>query len=109
MSAKIDLSVRITKSCFSLLSTPFNPFIFWGLFNTLFWLFWMDFLLGITNALPFFILDGGQFFKDTLKISSRRRIFKKLGDDKTIANIALMMNFIVFFLILWEIIALEHA
>ncbi len=93
----------------SLFSTPFDPFIFWGLFNTLFWLFWMDFLLGITNALPFFILDGGQFFKDTLKISSRRRILKKLGDDKTIANIALMMNFIVFFLILWEIIALEHV
>lgn len=91
----------------SLFTTPFDPFIFWGLFNTLFWLFWMDFLLGITNALPFFILDGGQFFKDTLKISSRRKIFRKLGEEKTIANIALMMNFIVFFLIMWEIIALR--
>ncbi|MCL5802479.1 MAG: site-2 protease family protein [Thermoplasmataceae archaeon] len=93
----------------SLFSTPFNPFIFWGLFNMLFWLFWMDFLLGLTNALPFFILDGGQFFKDTLKITSRRRIFAKLGEEKTIANIALLMNFIVFFLIIWEIVALEIA
>ncbi|WP_075057572.1 hypothetical protein [Thermogymnomonas acidicola] len=37
-------------------------------------MFWINFLLGITNALPLSILDGAQFLKDTIVIAGRHRM-----------------------------------
>ncbi len=64
---------------FSYLSGPFNGMdpisdevkwwydapmggIFWVIVSMLYWLFWLDILLAISNALPTFILDGGFIF-----------------------------------------------
>ena len=40
--------------------------IFWALANIFFYLFWINLLLGIFNALPAVPLDGGYVFKDEL-------------------------------------------
>jgi membrane-associated protease RseP (regulator of RpoE activity) len=47
-------------------TVPFDPGVFWFLTNLLFWLFWIDLMLGLTNALPMVPLDGGHIFKDFL-------------------------------------------
>lgn len=94
----------IPSSMAALFSTPFNSYIFWGLVNTLYWLFWMDFLLGITNALPLFILDGGQFFRDTLYILSRRKAFSFLRNENNLRMVTSFMGFVVLLLFMWEII-----
>lgn len=56
------------------LSEPFNAFLatpevmpaglFWGLANLAYWLFWINLMLGLTNALPLVPLDGGHMFRD---------------------------------------------
>ncbi|MCL4447913.1 MAG: site-2 protease family protein [Candidatus Thermoplasmatota archaeon] len=93
----------VPPSIYYLYHTPIAPSIFWEISNTIFWLFWLNLLLGITNALPLFILDGGQFFKDTLSIASRRPRLSFLN-EKRIKMISNAVGFIVFFLILWQLI-----
>lgn len=44
--------------------TPFDSGVFWFLVNLAYWLFWIDLMLGLTNALPIVPLDGGHIFKD---------------------------------------------
>ena len=41
-----------------------DPGTFWLGANVLYWLAWMNLLLGLSNALPLFPLDGGLLFRD---------------------------------------------
>lgn len=40
---------------------------FWIVANTVYWLFWLNFLVGIFNALPLTILDGGHVFDEGVR------------------------------------------
>ncbi|AGO61566.1 site-2 protease family protein [Ferroplasma acidarmanus] len=95
----------IPASLSHMFSTPFNSYIFFGITNTLYWFFWIDFLLGIMNALPLSILDGGQFFRDTLTIASRRDRLKFLRDENNVKKIYYAMGIFVFLLLMYIIIA----
>ncbi|MDX1611875.1 MAG: site-2 protease family protein, partial [Candidatus Thermoplasmatota archaeon] len=46
---------------------------FWITANTLYWLFWINIVLGTFNALPFWVLDGGHMFRQSLHWFLRRR------------------------------------
>src|SRR5436309_5274579 len=37
---------------------------FWVLANVVYWIFWLNLMLGMTNALPAVPLDGGYIFRD---------------------------------------------
>ncbi|MCI4361467.1 MAG: site-2 protease family protein, partial [Thermoplasmata archaeon] len=51
-----------------------DPGSFWILANLLYWLAWMNLLLGMSNALPLFPLDGGLLFRDfSASIAARLR------------------------------------
>ena len=39
---------------------------FWTMANSFYWLFWLNLMLGATNALPAVPLDGGYIFKDAI-------------------------------------------
>lgn len=43
---------------------PFSPAVFWPLANLLFWIFWINLMVGLTNILPMLPLDGGHVFRD---------------------------------------------
>lgn len=88
----------------SLFTVPFSAPLFWGLVNITYWLFWIDFLLGITNALPFLIFDGGQFFRDSLIILSRRERFKFLREDRNLKTLMGIASTVVLILLLWQVI-----
>ncbi|MCL4314213.1 MAG: site-2 protease family protein [Candidatus Thermoplasmatota archaeon] len=92
----------VPQSLASLFSTPLGG-TFWIITNSFYWLFWINFLLGLTNALPLFILDGGQFFKDTLTISSRHKSLKFLN-EKRIRDISNFFGALVFLMLLWILI-----
>lgn len=47
-------------------AVPFHAGTFWFLANTAYWLFWINLMLGLTNALPILPLDGGHMFRDLL-------------------------------------------
>lgn len=94
----------ISPAMASLFASPFSPTLYWGMVNSIYWLFWINFLLGVTNALPFFILDGGQFFRDSIFILGRRKRLRFLQKESVIRNIAAIFNVLVFVLIMWQII-----
>ena len=94
----------VPSSLASLFTTPFSPLVFWGIVNVFYWLFWWDLLLAITNALPLFVFDGGQFFRDTLYIAGKRERLKFLRNDANVRKITTFVGFLVLFLFLWEII-----
>lgn len=50
---------------------------FFMLANMMYWLFWLNLMLGTFNALPMGPLDGGQMFRATL----RERLLKRYGVD----------------------------
>ncbi len=95
----------IPASLSHMFSTPFNSYIFFGIVNSLYWIFWIDFLLGIMNALPLSILDGGQFFKDTLTIASRRERLKFLRDENNVKKVYYAIGIFVFVLLMYILIA----
>jgi membrane-associated protease RseP (regulator of RpoE activity) len=45
---------------------PFSPAVFWVLANLLFWIFWINLAVGVTNILPMVPLDGGHIFRDAV-------------------------------------------
>lgn len=50
----------------SFYDAPFAPDIFWPLATAVFWIFWMNLMVGLFNALPMTPLDGGHFFRDAV-------------------------------------------
>lgn len=88
-----------------LFSVSGPAWLFWGTMNTLFWLAYINFLLAMLNTLPAAILDGGQFFKDTLTIASKRRIFKVFRKERNISVVANFLTFLVLFILLYLVIA----
>lgn len=92
--------------------------VFWVLTNSVYWIFWINLMVGLTNALPAVPLDGGYVFRDLLKgffekVNSRRQraaeaLRKKLYTDEEverfISAISLSLSVIVLFLILWQLI-----
>lgn len=87
-----------------LFNTPVNSAFFWGSVNMIYWLYWVNVLLGVTNALPLLILDGNQFFKDTFTIAGRRKSLSFLSNENTLNRIMTALNVIVIFLLIWEIV-----
>ena len=80
--------------------------VFWVLSNGFYWLFWLNLMVGLTNALPAVPLDGGYIYRDWLD-----SIFKKLRPgqeekkrDKVVDTITISTAFFILFLILWQII-----
>lgn len=61
-----------------ILSAPF--FGFWEIIHLLFWCAWLNILLGIFNALPAGIFDGGQMLRESM-----RAWFVKHGKDENTA------------------------
>lgn len=94
----------VPSSLAALFTVPFSATLFWGVLNMAYWLFWIDFLLGITNALPFLIFDGGQFFRDSLIILSRKPRFKFLKDEKNVKRLMNISSAIVLILLMWQVI-----
>jgi len=79
--------------------------LFWFLANTFFYIFWLNILLGLFNALPMIPLDGGFVFRDAM-VLLLGRIFKGRTEEelekraKTISKVA---SYTVLFFILTSI------
>ena len=92
--------------------------VYWLLLNSFYWIFWINLMLGLTNALPAVPLDGGFVFRDLLKGGFERVNKKRQGDehiggkkpmteeqmDRFIGQISLSISLVVLFLIVWQII-----
>ena len=59
--------------------------MFWVILSLLYWIFWLDLLLGISNALPAYPFDGGFIFAGGINW-----LLQKLGvsDDEKRQNMS---------------------
>jgi membrane-associated protease RseP (regulator of RpoE activity) len=79
---------------------------FWVIANLLYWIFWLNLMVGIFNALPAIPLDGGFIFRDGFSWLIQK--FKPSGDradvDAMAMKVTMALSFLILFLILWQFI-----
>ena len=116
-----EAPIDYVKGLFSYLSGPFNGMdpmpnatewwydvplgsVFWVIMSCLYWIFWLDLLLAITNALPAYPFDGGYIFAggtswllEKLRIGDEERR-KAMTESiaRSVSTIALFMFVLVF-------------
>ena len=80
--------------------------VFWIMANAFYYLFWINLLLGIFNALPGVPLDGGYVFKDTMD-GMMVRLKPKMTEEKrkTVINtLSLSLAFLILLFLMMTII-----
>jgi len=79
---------------------------FWVFANTLYWLAWMNLLLGMSNALPLVPLDGGLLFRDfSASLAARlRKGWDEAHLEQFGGQAALLSSLAVVALLLWQFI-----
>ena len=83
-----------------------DPSTFWLVANTLYWLAWMNLLLGMSNALPLVPLDGGLLFRDfAASIAARfRRGWTAAHLDEFGGRAVAASSLIVLLLLVWQFV-----
>jgi membrane-associated protease RseP (regulator of RpoE activity) len=79
---------------------------FWAGANTLYWLAWMNLLLGLSNALPLVPLDGGLLFRDfASSIAARfRKGWSAARLDEFGGRAAAVSTALVLVLLVWQFV-----
>jgi len=79
---------------------------FWTLANMMYWLFWLNLMLGVTNALPAVPLDGGYIFRDGIhaimaKFRSGMAVERR---EKVAKNVSYAFALMILVLIVWQLV-----
>lgn len=80
--------------------------VFWILINSLYWIFWFNFMVATFNVLPMIPLDGGYMFRDLID-SGLRKLKKNLSQDKRekiIRNVSTAVSLLILILVLSPIL-----
>jgi membrane-associated protease RseP (regulator of RpoE activity) len=79
--------------------------VFWITANCLYWIFWLNLMVGITNSLPAVPLDGGFIFRDTLDklIGKVKQDSSREQRDEYVGKITLYLAYFILVLILLPI------
>jgi len=80
--------------------------VFWFIANCLYWIFWINLMVGMTNVLPAVPLDGGYLFRDALDglIQKVRKGTSEKDRARYVATITYLLAIFVFMLIIWQLI-----
>jgi len=80
--------------------------VFYLLANGMYWLFWLNLMLGATNALPAVPLDGGFVFKDGVEalLARFRRGLPAERRDRVVRTVSYAFALLILALILWQIV-----
>ncbi len=80
--------------------------IYWGIVNIIYWIFWLNLMVGLFNVVPMIPLDGGYLFNDYVKLAIKK-LKKGISQeklDKIVGNISLVVSLTVLFLIIFPFI-----
>ncbi len=80
--------------------------LFWILANIVYWVFWMNLMIGLTNSLPAVPLDGGFMFMDALD-SAVKKLKPKTDEEerqRMVQTFTMWMAFLILFLIVWQFV-----
>jgi membrane-associated protease RseP (regulator of RpoE activity) len=84
----------------------FGADAFWITANIIYWVFWINLMVGMTNVLPAVPLDGGFLFKDALDgfVQKVRKNATEEQRAKYVTLITYSLALFVLFLIVWQLI-----
>ena len=77
--------------------------VFWGITNALYWIFWLNLVVGMFNVLPMIPLDGGFLFSDAIR-GIVKRMKSTISEEKReniVRNITLFISLIILFIVLF--------
>ena len=79
---------------------------FWILANSFYWIFWLNLMVGLTNALPAVPLDGGFIFADgvTGMLGKVRSSMTAERKEEIVDRLVSLLAITVLFLIIWQIV-----
>lgn len=80
--------------------------LFWIIVIALYWIAWLNLMVGIFNILPMIPLDGGYLFSDAIR-SIVKRIKKDISDEKSnkiVGKVSLVVSLFILFIILAPIL-----
>ncbi len=77
---------------------------FWILANSLYWILWLNILLGLFNALPALPLDGGRLFKDWMEAITEKLGFGEDIQEKASTALTYIASFSILLLLVWSMI-----
>lgn len=85
---------------------PFEPAIFWPLVTLLFWVFWINLMVGLTNILPMLPLDGGHIFRDVAggALEKLRPAMDPARRDKVVGRMAGFVSLVILAAFILQII-----
>lgn len=80
--------------------------VFWILTNSLYWIFWLNLMVGLTNVLPAVPLDGGYLFRDALDylVGKVRSEYTREQREKVVGDITIALALFVLSLIVWQLV-----
>ena len=80
--------------------------VFWLLANSLYWIFWLNLMIGLTNVMPAVPLDGGYIFRDLVDwiLSKTGKTYSKEQKDKIVSSVTIGIALLVLALILWQLV-----
>jgi len=80
--------------------------VFWGAVNVLYWIFWLNLMVGLFNVLPMVPLDGGYLFNDYIRfvIKKFKKGITKERLDKIVGNVSLVVSLIILFIVIFPVI-----
>jgi membrane-associated protease RseP (regulator of RpoE activity) len=106
--ATIEPVASPTSSFFHLVGplAGVSPSGFWIGANVLYWLAWMNLLLGLSNALPLFPLDGGLLFRDFAASFAARvkRSWSAARLDDFAGRAVTASSLLVLLLLVWQFV-----
>ncbi|MCD6237279.1 MAG: site-2 protease family protein, partial [Thermoplasmata archaeon] len=80
--------------------------VFWGIVNTFYWIFWLNFAVGLFNVLPIIPFDGGYILQDGVK-EGIKRLTRKITEErreKIVKVIMTAISIMTLFLVLAPLI-----
>jgi membrane-associated protease RseP (regulator of RpoE activity) len=80
--------------------------VFWLLANSLYWVFWLNLMIGLTNVMPAVPLDGGYIFRDLIDwvLSKTGKTYSKEQKERIVGSVTIGIALFVLSLILWQLI-----
>ena len=80
--------------------------LFWILANCFYWIFWLNLMVGLTNALPAVPLDGGFIFADGVSgiLDQFKQGMTEERKEVIVDNLVGVLAFTVVFLVIWQLV-----
>ena len=80
--------------------------LFWILANCFYWIFWLNLMVGLTNALPAVPLDGGFIFADGVSgiLDKFKQGMTEERKEVIVDNLVAFLAFSVIFLVIWQLV-----